>query len=351
MKPPTHRSMAVTRVALTILAVLSALAGATGIAYWATGWLYVIVPRPPEAVVQILNTILGFLLFGAVAGLASWRAAPRRRRWFETLIDALDRMAKGDFSVRLETVPDVEGSVGDLYRSVNQMAIELDQLEQMRQEFVSNVSHEIQSPLTSIRGFARALRDEERPETRAHYLSIIEQESVRLSELSDNLLELASLDSGQRALDRKPFRLDHQISHLILAAEPQWSEKGLELDADLGEIEIVADEGLLAQVWQNLLHNAIKFTPTGGCLRVVARRAADTIQVDVADSGIGIASEDVPHLFERFFKADRARQRTGNGSGLGLAIAHKIVSLHGGAITVQSTPGQGTTFTVALPAV
>ncbi len=339
------------RIGLTILGVLGALAVNTAIAYWATGWLFVVVPRPPEVVVQILNTVLGFLLFGAVAGLVSWRAAPRRRRWFETLIDALNRMAKGDFSVRLETAPDIEGGVSDLYRSVNQMAIELDQLEQMRQEFVSNVSHEIQSPLTSIRGFARALRDEDRPETRAHYLSIIEQESMRLSELSDNLLELASLDSGQRALDRKPFRLDQQISHLILAAEPQWAEKGLELDADLGEIEVVADEGLLAQVWQNLLHNAIKFTPAGGCLRVVTRRAGDRIEVDVIDTGLGIASEDLPHLFERFFKADRARQRSGSGSGLGLAIAHKIVSLHGGVITVQSAPGQGTTFTVALPAV
>lgn len=350
MKTPS-RALTAGRIVLTILAVLTALATMTSIAYWATGWLFVAVPRPPELIVQVLNAVLGFLLFGAVAGLASWQIAPRRRRWFETLIEALNRMAEGDFSVRLETMPDAEGSVGDLYRSVNRMAIELDQLEQMRQEFVSNVSHEIQSPLTSIRGFARALRDEERPETRAHYLNIIEQESVRLSELSDNLLELASLDSGQRALDRQSFRLDQQISHLILAAEPQWMEKGLELDANLGEIEIVADEGLLAQVWQNLLQNAIKFTPRGGTLNVVARRTGDRIEVDVADSGIGIAPDDVPHLFERFFKADRARQRTGSGSGLGLAIAHKIVSLHGGTIAVRSTPGQGATFTVTLPAV
>ena len=350
MKPQVH-STRVRIALLSIVGVLGALAINTAVAYWATGWLFGFVPRPPEVVVQILNTIVGFLLFGVVAGLVSWRAAPRRRRWFETLIDAFNRMAKGDFSVRLEALPDVDGGVGDLYRSVNQMAIELDQLEQMRQEFVSNVSHEIQSPLTSIRGFARALRDEERPETRDHYLSIIEQESMRLSELSDNLLELASLDSGQRALDRKPFRLDQQISHLILAAEPQWTEKRLELDADLGEIEVVADEGLLAQVWQNLLHNAIKFTPAGGCLRVIARRVGDRVEVEVADTGPGIAAEDLPHLFERFFKADRARQRTGGGSGLGLAIAHKIVSLHGGTIAVQSASGQGTTFTVSVPAV
>ena len=108
---------------------------------------------------------------------------------------------------------------------------------------------------------------------------------------------------------------------------------------------------MLAQVWQNLLHNAIKFTPTGGSLRVVARKADGRVVVDVADPGPGIAPEDLPQLFERFFKADRARQRSGGGSGLGLAIAQKIVSLHGGTISVHSTPGSGATFTVSLPAV
>lgn len=337
------------RVVGLIVAVVAALALSTAVAYGLTAWMFVYVARPPDLVVQVANTVLGFLLFALAASLISRRAIPRQQRWLDILIDAIDRMTKGDFSVRLETDRDSGGAFGDLYRSVNQMAVELDQLEQMRQEFISNVSHEIQSPLTSIRGFARALRDDPGPETRERYLAIIESECVRLSQLSDNLLELASLDSGRRAPARQTYRLDQQISSQILACEPQWSEKNLELDTDLEALEITADEGLLGQVWQNLLHNSIKFTDAGGGLRVTLRGHGDKAEVKVADTGRGIAPEDLPHVFDRFFKGDRARQRSAGGAGLGLAIVHKIVELHEGRIDIQSRPGHGTTLTITLP--
>jgi two-component system phosphate regulon sensor histidine kinase PhoR len=133
----------------------------------------------------------------------------------------------------------------------------------------SNVSHEIQSPLTSISGFSRALQNEGlSTEERNHYLVIIETESKRLSKLSDNLLKLTSLESKQHPFDPKAYRLDKQLRKVVLACEPQWVEKGIEMDIDLGEVEIVADEDMMNQVWVNLIHNGIKFTPIGGTIRI-----------------------------------------------------------------------------------
>jgi signal transduction histidine kinase len=230
------------------------------------------------------------------------------------------------------------------------MALELHQMEVMRQEFISNVSHEIQSPLTSIRGFARALQNDRlNPEERSHYLTIIETESMRLSKLSDNLLKLTALDSAQVQFEPKSYRLDRQIRDLILACEPQWADKGIDMDVCLAEVAIAADEDLLSQVWTNLIHNSIKFTPSGGSVRIELRPCADQIVFTIADTGIGIAETDQALVFERFFKADASRDRTKGGNGLGLAIAHKIVDLHHGTIGVESVLGAGATFSVCLP--
>ena len=235
--------------------------------------------------------------------------------------------------------------------SVNNMAQQLSQIETMRQEFISNVSHEIQSPLTSIRGFARVLQNDGlSSEDRHHYLGVIENESVRLSRITDNLLRLASLEARQIRFEPKPYRLDRQIRELLLACEPQWAGKGLEMDVDLQETTISADEDLLSQVWINLISNGIKFTPEGGTISIGLQRCGDAVAFTIADTGEGIPEEDQPHIFERFYKVDKARSRSREGSGLGLAIAKKIVEMHGGTIGLESRPGRGTTFTVNLPA-
>lgn len=175
-------------------------------------------------------------------------------------------------------------------------------------------------------------------------------ESTRLSRLSDNLLRLASLEVEQVTFERKLFRVDKQIRGLLLAYEPQWSAKGLDLDVSMDEVTIPGDEDLLGQVWQNLIQNCIRFSFDGGsvCLSLVQR--GDSAEFRIADTGIGIPEEDQPHIFERFYKADKSRQRSEGGSGLGLAIAKKIVEMHHGTIGVESRVGSGATFTVALPA-
>jgi signal transduction histidine kinase len=220
----------------------------------------------------------------------------------------------------------------------------------MRQTFISNVSHEIQSPLTSIQGFARALQQEGLDyEQRKHYYGIIETESARLSKLSDNLLKLTSLESDQHPFEPKRYRLDRQLRSMILACEPQWVEKNILMDVELAETTVEADEDLLSQVWMNLLSNSIKFTPNGGTISVEAKPSEDGAAVRISDNGTGISEEDLPHIFERFFKADKSRNRMLGGSGLGLSIVKRILEMHGGDVRVSSTRGVGTTFTVKLP--
>ena len=322
---------------------------------WAAAYLLVRTPFgrfggwPEELVRQLAVSTAGIVLFGIIIAVVSRFAYPGHLARFRAVIDAMGRLARGEFDVQLKPQAGEDGQFGELVRSFNDMAARLGALEKMRQEFISNVSHEIQSPLTSIAGFARALRDPGLSgEERARYLDIIETESRRLSRLSDNLLKLASLDSDQHPFEPRRYRLDRQLREAVLACEPQWLDKSIEMEVSLEEAEIVADPDLMSQVWSNLLHNAIKFTPPGGTIGVRLRLEGGEAAVEVSDTGIGIGEEDLPRIFERFHKADRSRNRAAGGSGLGLAIAKKIVDLHSGSIAVSSRPGEGTVFTVRL---
>ena len=281
-------------------------------------------------------------LFGFAAH--TWGKSSREdhdRLQHNTLLDAMARIAQGDFSVYVQTGDLVHA---ELANAINTMSKNLGNLETMRQDFISNVSHEIQSPLTSVSGFAALLKqDDLRPDERKRYAGIIEAESKRLSSLSDNLLRLSSLDSS--AITKSGFRLDRQLSHVILTLEPQWSAKNLTIEADLEKCVISGDEDLLSQLWVNLLVNAIKFTPADGTICVSL--SGNTVKI--ADTGIGISKDDLPHIFERFYKVDKSRDRSLGGSGLGLSLAKKIVELHGGTIAAQSEPEKGTAFITTLP--
>jgi len=337
--------------------VLIFVSGMIAVAFFLTDYLYIIIAWHPSALLtQIANTLLGLLFTGTMVGTVGKFA--RARGWipemnvFRPIIEALEKIAQGDFRIRVENKFQDNQIVGELANTVNRMALELDQMENMRQEFISNVSHEIQSPLTSIRGFARALENDQLSVAeRHHYLSIIETESTRLSRITEDLLKLATLESDQVQLEPKPYRLDKQVRSLILACEPQWMEKELEMDVVLDELQVTADEDLLSQVWINLIHNSIKFTPQGGRVRVELHRQNGNVEFKITDTGMGISEEDQARLFERFFKADKSRTRSNGGSGLGLSIAKKIVDLHKGTIEVKSNVGAGTIITVSLPSV
>ncbi|QWU18107.1 Signal transduction histidine kinase [Paenibacillus sophorae] len=302
-----------------------------------------------DFVSQLLGVLLGFFILFCLGGLVSLFSRGRQRAFYIPIMNAIRRIAKGDFTAKVE---DVEryGQFGELVEGINEMASELSRMETMRQDFISNVSHEIQSPLTSIRGFARALRSEDLSrETREHYLDIIETESARLSGLSDSLLKLSVLESGSFPFEAKPYRLDKQLRNILLACEPQWMGKEIEVEAELAEMTVTAVEDLLSQVWNNLLHNSIKFTPPGGKITITARLIATGAEIIVSDTGAGISKEDLPRIFERFYKADKARGAGAGGSGLGLSLVKKIVDLHRGEVRAESRPGEGTEIIVTLP--
>ena len=286
-----------------------------------------------------------FCVFAAILSFIRLQVFKRNHRSFphDIVLDALGEIARGNFNVFLEPNPNDPHS--EMAEAINEMAKNLGSLETMRQDFISNVSHEIQSPLTSIKGFAALLQDDALPSgERRRYAAIIEAESGRLSSLSDNLLKLSALDGEKKPLNLKEYRLDRQLSQIILSLEPQWSSKNINFDADLPKYIVTADEDLLSQVWVNLLHNAIKFTPDGGEISV---RLSDG-SVTITDSGMGIAESDLLHIFERFYKADKARDRALGGNGLGLSLVKKIAELHGFRVTVESEINKGARFTIRL---
>lgn len=266
----------------------------------------------------------------------------------KTLTYATKRLAEGEYKIELDIARRDE--IGELAVHFAQMTESLKQLDDMRQEFVSNVSHEIQSPLTSIQGFSQAIRSGGvTDEQQKAYLTIIEEESRRLSSLSKQLLTLASLDKETHPVEPSVYRLDEQIRQVLLMLEIQWQEKRLQIDLHLPKTMIYADKSLFNQVWINLITNSIKFTPTEGNIRIEIHREA-RIAVTIRDSGCGISEEELERVFERFYKGDKSRNRTSTGSGLGLSIVKKIVEIADGSLKIESKPGEGTSVTVLLPA-
>ena len=305
----------------------------------------------------LLAFMATLVVFAAAANILGIFIRKRHPDYFATLSEAITRLATGDFDVSLSFPDRVSGNrfFGKVAGEINLLAQSLKRMEDMRQEFISTVSHEIQSPLTSIAGFAKALREPGlSEETRLHYLSIIEEESGRLSRLSDGLLRLTALESrgANPGLDPRPIALDAQIRAVVVAAEPQWAAKELALGLDLDPVQASVDEGSLSQVWTNLFLNAIKFSAPGGRIRISLRRKGELAVIRFADEGIGIDAGDLPFVFDRFFKADRSRSHadSASGNGLGLAIAKKIVELHGGSVRAESAGlGKGSEFTVEIP--
>ncbi|MFC0211062.1 sensor histidine kinase [Paenibacillus chartarius] len=258
------------RIALPVAILFAAWAAAQYGLWGLYSWLDA---RPPEWIASFITLLTAMSLIVLTVGLLGFVFKDRRRNMFDSLIESIRRIGRGqlDEPIALEEVH-VDWPMAELLASINTMTSELSQMEKMRQEFISNVSHEFQSPLTSIGGFARTLRrDDLSAEERERYLDIIEKECARLSRLSDNLLKLTSLESEHQPVKKTEYRLDRQLRDIVLSAEPQWAGKGLDVEAGLEEhLTVTADEELMSQVWTNLLHNAVKFTPPGGMIRVEA---------------------------------------------------------------------------------
>lgn len=341
-----------------ILAVMSVLFLCWSTAFFITPWFFKWIGESNlnDYLRQVINSFVGFFLFGLIMFSISriTRIREKQNYFFVPMIEAMKKMAQGNFNIDLSYYKKFSETRNHpfhtIVESINHMAKELGEMEQMRQEFISNVSHEIQSPLTSINGFAQALKNDQlSKEERDDYLQIIETESMRLSKLSENLLKLTSLESEHHPFKPRTYRLDQQLRRIILSSEPQWANKNIDMDVSLGKIFINADEDLMDQVWLNLIYNSIKFTPDHGqiCIQTVSNDAG-SVSIKIKDTGIGMTQEAQMHIFERFYKADKSRNRSFGGSGLGLSIVKKIIELHKGEIQVISAPNEGTEITVTL---
>lgn len=284
--------------------------------------------------------------FGVVIALGTAITFVVMARKTQVLVDSLSRVAEGDFSAQIEFRR--SDPFYKVYSNFNRMTDELRAVSSLREDFVRNFSHEIKTPLFSIHGFANlllegGLSDEEQKKL----LQIISDETGRLFRLADSTLILSKLENQQLLSESKVLKLDSEINDCIIMLEREWDGKSLQISADLEPVKIRGDRSLMKHVWLNLLSNAIKFTPVCGKINVTLRKEGNTAVAVITDSGCGIQEEELPHIFDKYYRAPSAKNSEGNG--LGLAICKRICELAGGSIVVESTVGKGSAFTVTLP--
>ena len=299
---------------------------------------------------MILWTVLiaAFALIGT--GVVSYYTAYRVINPFIEMNHAVLCYSRGDFSTRIP----VEGKdeAAQLGKSLNEMAEQLRGLEDTRRSFVANVSHELRSPLTSMKGFLEAMQDGTiPPENYPEYIEIVLNETRRMVTLVNDLLDLARIESGTIQLNFEVFDVNELIRRTLLTFEARLIENEMEMEVHFAQEQcaVYADPTQIGQVLRNLIDNAIKYSPKGRSLSVSTYSMRKTVYVTVRDTGIGIPQEDVPHVFDRFYKVEKAHTPAPQmGSGLGLSIVKRIIESHGQSITVRSARNRGTQFTFTL---
>ncbi|MBR2902198.1 MAG: HAMP domain-containing histidine kinase [Clostridia bacterium] len=262
---------------------------------------------------------------------------------------AAQKVSTGDFDV--EPLRPGKDELGDLVRSFNRMMASLKNLEKMRSEFVSNISHELRTPMTSILGFIEGMQDGTIPRERHdYYLTIIRDEVNRLHKLTNDLLELTRIESGQKTMNMVKTNISEICRRSVISLGTLADEKRLEIQADLGQNDIyaVCDRDMIMRVVMNILHNAIKFTPEGGVIAITVKDTRGKVLVSVRDSGSGLTAETLEHIWERFYKADKSRGENAEGMGLGMSMARNIIKEHGEDISAYNSDKGGAVFTFTL---
>jgi signal transduction histidine kinase len=309
---------------------------------------------------QLFEIIVEAIIIGLIiAVLLSLLLAKTLITPIEKLTRAAEKVAAGDFSAKVEN--QARDEIGILTRTFNDMAGQLEdnidslkKSEKMRREFVANVSHELRTPITSIRSYAETLSEAEGTldkDTEQHFLQVIVNESDRMTKIVQDLLTLSRFDAGSISFDFKDFSFEKSVKDVysaqLLEAQRHRHEFSLEFKSPISDIR--GDRMRIEQVLTNMVSNAIKYTRDGGRISMTAGQVGDEVWCTVRDNGIGIPKEDLDHIFERFYRVDKARSRESGGTGLGLSIAYEIVERHNGRFKVQSQKGRGTAMTVILP--
>ena len=304
---------------------------------------------------EVVQTAIPIVYWGCVAVGLTLFTRKKIKDTYEAplhmLAEATEQVSNGDFSVYVPTIHTADrlDYLDVMILDFNRMVEELGSVETLKTDFVSNVSHEMKTPISVIKNYAELLQTGKgTEEERQEYARNIEEAAARLSDLISNILRLNKLENQRIDPEIESYDLCGQLEECILHYEEMWDEKDLELEVDMEEKAVVqADRSLMEMVWNNLLSNAIKFTEPGGSVSIRQTTSADHVEVAVTDTGCGMSRENVRHIFDKFYQGDTSHSKEGNG--LGLALVQRILTLMNGEISVVSEKGKGSTFTVRLP--
>jgi signal transduction histidine kinase len=306
------------------------------------------IPQIPDEIETWFMAVSGIVVLTAGAGIIALFSLVVNKTIIariRKLKDMAGKVATGDFDAEL-TIKGYD-ELSELADSFNKMASELRANEYLSKEFARNVSHEFKTPLSIIHGYAELLEGSATDNDGREKLKIIIQETERLSGISKSLLELSALDSTTIIKQEDTFSPAVQIKTVLQTSQMLWQAKNIDLDLDLNDFSIKSNETLLYRVWHNLISNAIKFTGSGGTIKISLAKTGKGFIFEIADNGIGISDADKGKIFSQFFVGDKSRNS--EGSGLGLALARKIVEKMGGSMRFESKQGHGTKFTAELP--
>lgn len=299
--------------------------------------------RTREVISSFKTTIIYSLSIGVtlILVMASHIIRPLRR-----ITEATKKVAKGNLKVRVDV--DRNDEIGELASNFNIMVDELNSIEYLRKDFISNISHELKTPIASIQGFTKLLADDNlSKEEKDEYVNIILEETERLSNLSSNMLKLSTLEKQEIVTNKTEFRLDNQIRKAIIMLEEEINKKKIKISLESKEVQIYEDEDLIMEIWINLINNAVRYSNENGEIRIRVNEDDEKVKVSIEDNGIGIPKEKQERIFEKFYQVENSR--TSEGSGLGLAIVKRIVDLIRGEIELESKEKKGTKITISIP--
>ncbi|BBF43089.1 phosphate regulon sensor protein PhoR [Lachnospiraceae bacterium KM106-2] len=298
-------------------------------------------------------TILFCLLVTFIDGFLFWSGASHLIKPLLELNDVVTEVARGNFKVQIKRtqIKDKQyqytNEIDELSKNVNKMVNELDAMQYMRKDFMRNVSHEVKTPIAAITGFTELLLDERLPEEqRREYLEVINQESLGISRLCQNMLSMAMLDHQQIVTKTKQIQLDEQIRKCIILLSEKWSDREIDFVIDLDSVMIESDPDMLQQVWINLIDNAIKYSNSPCRIDISAKEQEENIEVVIRDYGKGIERDKVKKIFDVFYQCDESHKNYGHG--LGLSIVKRILELLSGTILCESAEGVGTIMRVQI---
>lgn len=301
-----------------------------------------------DSLIYITRKICGFAILNIVIISAVLVRINLKNifRPIEQINEATKKVALGEYDIELETKR--EDEIGELTNNFNKMTRGLKSTENLQKEFINNVSHEIKTPVSSIEGFAKFLKDKNlTDEEREEYANIIIEEAKRLENLTGKILKLSKLNNQEIITNKQEIEVAEQIRKAISLLEPKWSKKDIKINVSLEEKTFLGDEDLIFQVWVNIIDNAIKFSNEGESIDIKVYEKDSNINVEIKDHGIGMKEEELEKVYDRFYQIDRSHSK--EGSGLGLAIVKRIVELSEGKIEIKSKENKGTTVIVKLP--